>query len=247
MRGLIAEFRTHSKNHRLCGVGIGVPGHIRREPRLGLYYPFVEGWRNVDLSQELDLEPAILHIENNTRAVALGEYWLGPYTGTDQILCLSVRTGISAAVIANGVLVTGRHEMAGEIRGWPVGDDEWLEKVASARAVTDGELPGSDRWKEFVAACREGDEEALATLSTAAKHHADAVARMIQLLDPAVVFLSGTFTELEELYLGRVRSAVAAALEGHYFSPPPILPTTLGEFAGAHGAAALTAAETRVL
>lgn len=246
IRETLAEFRSLPSCARLIGTGIGVPGHVRREDRVGLYYPYVEGWRNVDLCAELKLDPSVLHIENNTRTVALAEYWLGPCTGTDHLLCLSVRTGISAAVVANGALVTGRHEMAGEIRGWPVGEDLWLEKAASVRAVTDGEPPGSDKWKDFVTHCHEGDKTALTTLSEAASHHGAALARMVQLLDPSVVFLSGPFTELEQLYLDRVRHAVTAALEGHFFSPPPIRTASLGEFSGAHGAAAMAAAETMI-
>ena len=126
----------------------------------------------------------------------------------------------------------------------PVEGNLWLEKAASVRAVTDGEPPGGDKWKEFVSQCQEGDGAALATLDGAAKHHGEALARMVQLLDPAVIFLSGPFTELEDLYLDRVRSAVMSALEGHFFTPPPIHAATLGEFSGAHGAAALAAAET---
>jgi predicted NBD/HSP70 family sugar kinase len=240
----LAGFHSLPACRYLIGTGLGVPGHVRRRERIGLYYPYVEGWRNVDLTAALGLDPAVLHIENNTRTVALGEYWLGPWAGTDHFLCLSVRTGISAAVVANGVLLTGRHEMAGEIRGWPVGGDLWLEKAASVRSVIDGELPGGDQWHDFVSQCREGDAGALATLAKAAGHHGEAVARMIQLLDPSAVFLSGPFTDLDSLYLDRVRSAVAGALDGNFFSPPPIRPTSLGEFSGAHGAAAMAAAET---
>lgn len=244
IRATLAEFRAHPGCRRIIGTGLGVPGHVRREERVGIHYPYVEGWRNVDLCAELALPPAALHIENNTRAVALGEYWLGPCTGAEHLLCLSVRTGVSAAIVANGALVTGAHEIAGEIRGWPVGEDLWLEKAASVRAVIDGEPAGGDRWQEFVSRCRDGDGESLATLASAAKHHGDAIARIVQLLDPRVVFLAGPFTELGTLYLERVRSAVAAALDGHFFAPPPIRAATLGEFAGAHGAAAMAAAET---
>jgi glucokinase len=222
---------------------VGVPGHVRRESRISVYYPFINNWRNVDLSAELELEPSVLHIENNTRAILLGEYWLGPLAASPNLVCINVRTGIAAAVIANGALVSGEYEMAGEIRGWPVSGEDWLEKVASVRAVIDGEPPGSDRWIEFVNACREGEETALGTLSAAASHHGGTAARLVQLLDPRAVFLAGPFTELEGLYLDRVRASVVAALEGHYFNAPPIIATSLGDSAGAHGAAALAAAE----
>lgn len=243
LRQIIAEFRRHPAVSPLIAVGVGVPGHVRRESRVSVYYPYIGDWRNVDLAAELELDPASLHLENNTRAILLGEYWLGPLSASSNLVCINVRTGISAAVIANGALIAGEHEMAGEIRGWPVSGEDWLEKVASVRAVIDGEAPGGDRWIDFVNACRAGDEVALATLSTAASHHAGAAARLVQMLDPRAVFLAGPYTELEGLYLDRVRASVLAGLEGTYFNAPPIIAASLGESAGAHGAAALAAAQ----
>lgn len=243
LRQIVAEFQKHPTVSPLVAVGVGIPGHVRRDSRVSVYYPFISDWRNVDLSEELELGPDVLHVINNTRAILLGEYWLGPLAAADNLVCINVRTGISAAVIVNGALVTGEHEMAGEIRGWPVNGDDWLEKVASVRAVIDGEPPGGDRWVEFVNECRDGNEQALATLSAAAAHHGAAAARLVQMLDPRAVFMAGPFTELESLYLDLVRSAVVAGLEGHYFTAPPIIAATLGDTAGAHGAAALAAAE----
>lgn len=243
LRSLVASYRLHHLSPKMLGIGVGVPGHIRGRERLSVYYPFIADWRNVSLTDELGLDDSILHVENNTRAIALGEYWLANDGGLEDFICLNVRTGVSAAIISNGRLVTGGHEMAGEIRGWPVGDADWLEKVASVRAVTDGEPPGSDRWHEFVSACQEGDEAALALLDRTAGHHGEALARMVQLLDPQAIFAAGPFITLEQLYLDRVRATLASALEGQYFAPPPLRPASLGEFAGAHGAAALAAAE----
>lgn len=254
LRTLIGDFKSNEERLNIRGVGIGVPGHISRESRIGLNYHFIENWTNVDLAAELGLTPDILHIENNTRTVALGEYWLGPHAAAKHIVCISVRTGISAAVIANGELLSGCHEMAGEIRGWPVPTgnreqpaSEWIEKVGTVRAVTCRTGNDEENWNHFVTACRSGDPRALEELSRIAGYHADAAARIIQLLDPEVIFFSGPFTELDHLYLDRIRKATALALEGHYFSPPPIRRATLGEFAGAHGAAALSAAEARSL
>lgn len=243
LRSLTASYRLHQRTQKMLGIGIGVPGHVRSSERLSVYYPFIADWRNVALCEELGIEPDILHVENNTRAIALGEYWLGNHDGLEHFVCLNVRTGVSASLFSNGRLVTGGHEMAGEIRGWPVGENDWLEKVASIRSVIDGEAPGSDRWKEFVAACNDGDESSLATLTKAAGYHGEALARMVQLMDPQVIFMAGKFIQLEQIYLDRVRAALSAALEGHFFAPPPVRPATLGEFAGAHGAAALAAAE----
>jgi N-acetylglucosamine repressor len=247
LRQTLAEFRARRPRRKILGVGVGVPGTVKRAEGVSVYYPYIADWRNVKLSEALGFDPKRLRIENNTRAVALGEYWLGPHTGTEHLLCLSVRTGISAAFVVNGEVVAGHNEMAGEIRAWPVGGRNWLEKAASVRSVIDGEPPGSDRWTDFTKACHEGARDALSTLAAAARHHGEAIARMITLLDPEAVFLSGPFTELGEIYLDQVRSAVDKALDGDLFAVPTIRSTTKGEHAGAYGAAALAAVDTRVV
>ncbi|MBP6600671.1 MAG: ROK family transcriptional regulator [Verrucomicrobiales bacterium] len=245
----IEELTQSFKPVPVLGVGIGVPGQIRQEDRIGLKYPYITDWENVDLLAELDLRRSSLHIENNTRALALGEYWLGSHSGSPHLVCINVRTGISAAVIANGTLLAGQHEKAGEIRAWnvtgPDGARDWIERLGTVMAVSvDG---GEKLWTKFVTACRADDKTTLEHLTEICIYHGDAAARITQLLDPEVIFFSGPFTELGNLYFDRVREAAATALDGHYFSLPEIRPVTLGEYAGAHGAAALAAAETREL
>lgn len=249
LRTQIEELTQSIKPVPVLGIGIGVPGQIRREDRIGLRYPYIVDWENVDLLAELDLRRSSLHIENNTRALALGEYWLGSHAGSPNLVCINVRTGISAAIIANGTLLTGEHEKSGEIRAWnvtgPNGARNWIERLGTVMAVSvDG---GEKLWREFVTACRTGDRKAIGNLTEICTYHGDAAARITQLLDPEVIFFSGPFTELGDLYFDRVREATAAALDGHYFSLPEIRPVNLGEYAGAHGAAALAAAETREL
>ncbi len=246
LRETIGEFRSRKPRLRIHGFGIGVPGHVRRTECLAVHYPYIKDWLNVRLDKSVGLARGKLHIENNTRAIALGEYWLGPHTGTEHLLCLSVRTGISAAFVVNGQIVSGQNELAGEIRSWPVDARRSLENAASVRAIVDDASLGSDRWTEFVDSCRSGDRKALGALSTAARHHGETLARLVTMLDPEAAFLCGPFTDLEELYLGKVRHAVSRALADDDFNPPPIRPTTMGQFAGAFGAAALAAAETRV-
>lgn len=253
-RSLIREFTANRDGLPIRGIGIGVPGHLHREARTGLHYEFIDDWKDVDLLKELDLTPDLLQIENNTRAIALGEYWLGPHSAAKHLVCISVRTGISSAVIANGEIVSGRNEKAGEIRGWmvPTGDRETpsshcIEKVGTMRAVTNGSGITDESWHEFLKGCREGDAEALNLLTRLAGMHGDIAARFVQLLDPEVIFFSGPFTELDDIYLDRVREATTTALTGHYFETPPIRRVSLGEFAGAQGAAALAASESRQL
>lgn len=252
LRDTLSDFRGHPAGLPLFGCGIGVPGRVRQEERLAIGYPYIEDWENVDLGAELALSPDELHIENNTRTIALGEYWLAEGDPVENLACLSVRTGISAAVISGGHLLRGHHEMAGEIRGWLVPGEArgsapvWLEDRATVRNIAPGETGARKAWAEFVSQCREGRKGALRRLDGIVAHHADAVARIVQLADPERVVLSGAFNEIGEIYLERLREASARLLDGHYFSPPPIDFVFRGNFTGAHGAAALAAENFRV-
>jgi len=248
----------------VLGYGFGVPGRVRCEEGLSLGYPYIEGWEQVDLPSELGLPRDCVRLENNTRAIALGEYWLGG-SAAENLLCLNVRTGISVAVVAAGRLLRGHHEMAGEIRGWRVwsepmrGEDaagfapsaHWLEERATVRTVAENpelrgrSADGGEAWRGFVAACRKGETGALDLLMVLAGHHGDALARIVQLVDPEVVAVAGEFNEIGETYLSFLRKETANALAGHYFDPPPIRFVSRGRFAGAHGAAALAAGHFR--
>jgi len=225
----------------LLGYGFGIPGRVLREYQIALSYPYIQGWEEVDLPAELGLPREQAVIENNTRSIAFGEYSLGNPTATEHLLCINVRTGISAAVISEGRLLRGHHEMAGEIRGWkdsmPPGSRN-LEEIATVQRALD---EGFESWNEFVSLCQDNDSDANELLSELIAHHADALSRLIQLTDPERVAIAGEFEKLGSDYLEPLRSATSESLTGHYFTTPPIDFVAHGEFSGAMGAAALSA------
>lgn len=252
LRETIDRFRD-SGHGTLHGIGIGVPGPIQQAKRLALGYPYIAKWKDVDLCQELDVTSKLLHIEHNTRAMAIGEYWLGSASLVENLICINVRTGISAAIISEGRLIRGTHELAGEIRGWTVSSENntspkrvWLEDRATVRAISPDSVTTPEAWNEFVSNCRDGDREALKQLSEIVKHHGDTVARLTQVTDPEMVVFAGSFNDIGDLYLDRVREATAIALLGQFVPPPPIKFVSLGHCTGAHGAAALAAEQFKL-
>lgn len=253
LRETIQEFSWHGSATPILGYGFGIPGRVQQDSGIALDYPYIKNWEQVDIASELNLSSARVHIENNTRTIALGEYWLGSDHPSEDLVCLSVRTGISAAVISSGQLLRGRHEMAGEIRGWQIlnaapdaGESGWLETQATVRSITDNDSVASPRtWNRFVKACLAEEPDSLSVLVKITGIHADAIARLVQLADPERVVLSGAFRDLGSPYLERLREETAKRLAGHYFSPPPIDFVCRGDYTGAHGAAALAAQNFR--
>jgi glucokinase len=106
---------TGDKAGRICAIGLGIPGMI--DPVRGICLHAVNlNWRNVPvrdwLEQELGLPCAI---ENDVSAAALGESRYGAGKGLEQMVYLSLGTGIAARMIIQGNLYRGAHGMAGEI------------------------------------------------------------------------------------------------------------------------------------
>jgi predicted NBD/HSP70 family sugar kinase len=253
IRELISELQLTAPSLPILGVGIGVPGHVERATGQALWNSQIKDWENVNLPLELDLPLEIVHLENNTRVTAIGEYWQGRHTAINPLVCLNIRTGLGAAIVLDGKILDGRHEKSGEICGWKVSpgsaetdQDDSLENVATARSIIPDGPQAQAEWTQFVAECKEGDVSAIHQLDRVVRHHSDALRRIVQLIDPEAIFVAGMFLELGAVYLDRLRTCLAEAVEDLHFDAPPIRPVTAGEFAGAVGAASLAALQTRL-
>src|SRR5579863_8766274 len=99
----------------LAGIGIGVPGFIRMKEG------FITNSNNLPYFENFPIRDAIeqrlgtrVILENDANAAALGEKWIGAGRGVDDLVMVTLGTGIGGAVIANGKLVRGFLGMAGE-------------------------------------------------------------------------------------------------------------------------------------
>lgn len=97
----------------LCGVGCGGP----MTPGGELVSPLnIAGWRDFPLRQRLaDHTGLPTTVDNDAKALALGEGWVGAARGVDNYLAMVVSTGIGGGVVLNGRLLEGRSGNAGHI------------------------------------------------------------------------------------------------------------------------------------
>lgn len=146
MTEAIVTLRERWGAKELVGIGVAVPGFILLKEgviRNSNNLASLEGFPIRDeMSRRLGT-PVIL--ENDANAAGLGEKWIGAGRGVDDLVLLTLGTGIGGAVIANGKLVRGFLGMAGELghitvvpNGNPCGcgNRGCVEKHASATAVT---------------------------------------------------------------------------------------------------------------
>src|SRR5699024_3601117 len=97
------------------GIGVGAPGFI--DGATGLIYEAVNiGWVNFPLAERLsNLTDLPVFIENDANVAALGENWVGAGNLADNVIAVTVGTGVGGGIIANGTILDGENGMAGEI------------------------------------------------------------------------------------------------------------------------------------
>lgn len=126
----------------VCGVGCGgpmTPGGVLVSP---LNIP---QWRDFPLRAHLaDLLGVEVHVDNDAKAFALGEGWLGAAAGADNFIAMVVSTGVGGGIVLDGRLLEGETGNAGHIGhvlvepdGFPLPDHVpgVLEAEASGTAI----------------------------------------------------------------------------------------------------------------
>ena len=141
----ITTLRGKQSGNRLAGVGIGVPGFILLDKGFILgsnNLPYLEDFPVRDEIEKRLGTPVIL--ENDANAAALGEKWMGTGHDVDDLVLLTLGTGVGGGIICGGRVLHGFLGMAGELghitvvpNGNPCGCGNigCLEKHASATAV----------------------------------------------------------------------------------------------------------------
>ena len=139
--GLVDEIREGSEPRRV-GVGCGGPMAARGETVSPLNIP---AWRGFPLRRRLaDHLGLPVHVDNDAKALALAEGWVGAADGVPDFVALVVSTGVGGGIVSKGRLLEGASGNAGHIghvhvadgsTPWPGHPAGLLETEASGTAI----------------------------------------------------------------------------------------------------------------
>lgn len=116
---LIAQVCKGKKN--IMGIGVGAPGFIAPEKGYIFDLPNIAGWKKIEFSKLMEKETSHkTYIDNDVNVIALAEQSYGAGKGYDNILCLTLGTGVGGGLILNGSLYHGAGYNAGEIGHYPL-------------------------------------------------------------------------------------------------------------------------------
>lgn len=249
---LVAQLENASGTKRPSLIGIGTPGVT--EPSSGI----LKNSNTVCLNGRAfahDLAAALetrVRLANDANCFALAEATLGAAKGCGVVVGLILGTGVGGGVVVHGRVLDGLHGIAGEWGHNPIcgehtpcycGRRGCVETVISGPALERyyREATGhTRRLPEIVERAAKDDTAAQATLVRLREKFGEAIAAVINILDPDAIVIGGGVGNIAELYSEDARRDVLR----HLFNPElktAFLRPKLGDSAGVFGAALLAA------
>jgi predicted NBD/HSP70 family sugar kinase len=239
---------------RLVGVGVAVPGLVRRADGFVHVAPNL-GWSDVPLGHLLTeaLGVAVrVEVANEADLGALGEHRRGAGRGAETMVFVSGDVGIGAGLVVGGRPMLGAAGYAGEAGHVLVDPDGpsctcgshgcWetvAGEVALLRAAGLDTAHGHAALARLLVRLDSGDQQAALAVAGVARWVGLGIGNLVNLLNPEVVVLGGFLQQFHR----HMEPALEIALAGRALAQPRdvvrVVPGTLGPLAQLHGAAEL--------
>ena len=256
----------YRRKEDIASVGVGIPGianadgEVIKCTNMGWFHmPFRAVFRKY-----LDVP---VFIDNDANVAALAESVAGVSAGTSSSVFITIGTGIGSGIIINGKIWNGFHGIGGELghvildlNGVPCtcGNRGCLERYCSATALirmgreaveenpdsliltSVGGDPAKIEARTVIDAARVGDPVAVRVYDEYISYLAQAVASVVNLLDPEVVVVGGGVSKAGDFLMDPLRREYPKYVIFNDQPMPEIKLAVLGSRAGVIGAAMLS-------
>ena len=258
----------HQRNlnlSQLDSISIAAAGAIDSKKRLITSSPHLPGWYDVPLRDIVKGKYKVnTFLINDASAAALGEQHFGIGRGVDNLILLTVGTGIGGGIIINGRLYSGASGSAGEIGHTTIdvngprcdcGNTGCLEALVSGTAVTkeairrirqgersslteivEGKIENITAEKVLIAA-QDGDSLTSKVILKAATYLGVGLVNLVNIFNPEMIIISGSVAKMGDLLLNPARQVVRERAFQLSARAVQIVPAQLGDDAGVLGAA----------
>lgn len=260
---IAVEILHYARNlSRVIAIGVGVPGPVQRG---GYVKRCVNlGWGDFNPARELAsiLRGVPVFAGNDANMAAMGEYWKGSGKNADNIVFITLGTGVGGGIILDGKVVFGMSGLGGEIGHVVVNPDETipcncgqvgcLDQTASATGIVRSAqhlLQESDQpsilrnldvitSRDVVDAARRGDELAEKAFDRCMYFLGKSMAMLTNILDPDMYIIGGGVSKAGNYLIDTVRKHYHAlsTLSEH---KADIKLASLGNDAGIYGSVKL--------
>jgi glucokinase len=215
---------------RVRAISVSVGGPLRIGEGVLLDPPHLPGWHGAPLRATLAARyPALpVYVEHDGNAGALAEFHFGvgaARPGLRHLVFLTAGTGLGGGIIANGALLRGASDMAGEFGFFPMttatggggrNATSWDYLASGSGLLRHAQTMFPERWgteatiRDVVTAAVADDPDALAAVARTGEWLGRGLVLIIAALNPEVIAAGTLGVVLGDRLLGPARAIVAA-------------------------------------
>ena len=252
-----------SKNNKnffdINGIGVSATGGVNS--KLGIVEGsagHIKNWEGTNIKKRLEVEFGInTAVLNDANAAALGEMWKGAAKGRENVVVMTIGTGVGGGIIVDSKILLGSKGFAGEIGHIPVnvdgeecscGNTGCIEHYGSTsalvrnikNAVISGEIIGINEdeidgrliFKQVAA----GNKVVIKYVDEWINYISAAIVGLVHIFNPEMVILGGGVSKQKEFFVDKVRDKVLHGVMDNFAQGLSIEAAELGNNAGIIGA-----------
>ena len=236
VKGIVAILKKRGlSNSAVRGIGVSCGGPLDRVRGIIQSPPNLATWVDVPIKAILERQFGVrCNVENDANAGAVAEHRYGAGHGCDNMVFLTMGTGLGAGLVLDGRLYRGTDDLAGEIghvrltRGGPIGYrkrgsvEGWasgggMAQIA-ARVVADERRRGRSiltahrgtlTAREVCAAAKRGDAVAMRIVRKTGERLGQVLAMLVDVLNPQRIVIGGIAMRTGDMILGPAREVIA--------------------------------------
>ncbi len=251
----------------VTALGVGVPGRVDSRAGTSFVVPNIEGWSHKPVAPDIQAAVGLkVVIGNDVNCAALGELRFGAGRNAQNLLMITLGTGIGGGIAIDNRIYTGPREIAGEIGHMTLdpngprcgcGNHGCFEALAGRDAIVNRAIIGLQHGRKSVIAekvgwnlheitprviaeaAKAGDALALEVLAETGHWIGIALSNAVLLLDPDIIIVGGGIAEAGEPLFGPIRRTLRWRCQLGAFDVRKVVKAELGNDAGVYGAIAM--------
>ncbi|MBF6632800.1 MAG: ROK family transcriptional regulator [Planococcus sp. (in: Bacteria)] len=244
--------RMPETQDKVIGIGVAMHGVVDVAAGVSLYAPNL-GLSDIPIKEELEKAFGLeVKVENDARAMALGEYWFGNHGELESMLAVNIGRGVGAGLIIEGKLYHGSSDIAGEIGHMTIdlhgeicecGNQGCLQTFVTGPAITrkvagktsTDSLTAEDVYEQAI----QGNDDFAAILTEAGKAMGVGLTNLVHIVNPEKIVLGGGVSKAEKFILPAIRETIRASALTPSASQTTVEVSKLGDDATLIGAITL--------
>lgn len=242
---------------KIIGIGVAMHGVVEVETGVSLFAPNLR-LKHIPIKEVLEQEFNLpVQVENDARAMALGESWFGDYGTLSSMMAVNIGSGVGAGLVIDGKLYHGASDLAGEVGHMTIdihgeqcecGNRGCLQTFVSGPAIVsqaNKRMPEKhiETSEQVYQLAINQDYACKALLEETGMLIGVGLLNLMHVINPEIIIIGGGVSKAEQLIMPKIKKTITDHGLTKAVRDTLITVSTLGEDATALGAVSLLLVE----